>query len=351
MGGEKKKMLVIGFGKSGKAAARFGLKQKMAVCVTDLRSEKELKEEMRPFEKSPIDWHLGGHPDSIFQNVDLIVASPGVPPALPGIQKARKAGVPVISEMDLALQQIQVPTIAVTGTNGKTTTVHLIHHLLQTAGKKSVLAGNVGTPLLDCFDDLQSAEALVLEVSSYQLETTPHLKSKVAVWLNVTDDHLDWHECFEAYVEAKTKLFRSAGTQGTLIYNEDDAVVSQVVHQFPVARLGFSTRRKLLLGAWVEEGRLCFRMSPREEFSLSLNQVLLKGIQNWENMMAAVLAVRSFGISKETLQEGLNTFRGLPHRMELVRIWNGIHFVNDSKATNVGAVVKALEGLSGPVIW
>ncbi len=345
-------MLVVGFGKSGKAAVRYGLQQKMQVVVTDLRKKEDLQSAIFPFAKDPIIWHLGGHPKEIFEKADLIVASPGVPLHFEGLQMAKAKGVPVVSELELALQQSSLPLVGVTGTNGKTTTVSLIHHLLQTAGKKSLLAGNVGTPLLDCLEQFKNVDTLVLELSSFQLEMTPSLKPKVAVWLNVTEDHVDWHQNFEAYVAAKAKLVRAVGSDGLVVYNDDDTIVAQVVSQFPVPRLGYSVQRKLPLGAWVEGDRLFFKLrATQDPFFLSIAKSPLKGIQNWENMMAAVLAVSPFQISQLDLQKGLDSFQGLPHRMQWVRDWKGIHFVNDSKATNVGAVVKALEGIDNNILW
>lgn len=353
---KNKKVLIVGFGKSGQAALRFCLSQGARPAVTDLRDEKTLDESMKAFKGYPVDWFLGAHEEKVFTSADWIVVSPGVPINLEPLKKAREKGIPIVSELELALSQKEPGTfghlLAVTGTNGKTTTVSLIHHLLRTAGKKSVLAGNVGTPLLDCLGEIQQAEFLVLEISSYQLETTPSLKPDVAVWLNVTEDHLHWHEGFEAYLQAKMKLIRQTAPNGLVIYNQEDPIVAQCVEQIPSPRLPFSSKRRLKLGGWVEEGTLCFKTEFKgEEFRLGLANIALKGIPAWENMLASVLALSPYIKDKAVLQKGLETFVPLPHRLQKVSERKGITYVNDSKATNVGAVVKALSGMSSKVLW
>lgn len=354
---KNKKVLIVGFGKSGQAALRYLLSQGTRPAVTDLRSAKTLAEPMKSFLGFPVDWFLGSHEEAVFTSADLIVVSPGVPLNLEPLKKARQKGIPVVSEMELAFSHFLLPTsyfhvIAVTGTNGKTTTVSLIHHFLKTAGKKSVLAGNVGTPLLDCLEAIKDAEFLVLEISSYQLETTPSLKPAVAVWLNVTEDHLHWHEGFEGYVNAKTKLIRQTAPKGLVIYNAEDPIVAQCVEQIPSPRLAFSSKRQVKLGGWVEEGSLLLKTGlKREILRFDLAHVALKGITGWENMLAALLALSPYIKDEKILQKGLESFMPLPHRLQKVREVGGVSYINDSKATNVGAAVKGLAGVGGRVLW
>ncbi len=359
---KNKKVLVVGFGKSGQAAARYCIAKGARLAVTDLREKKVFSYQLSAFSGHPIDWYLGSHKLEVFLAADLIVVSPGVPWNLEPLKEARKKGIPIVGEMELAIADSRLETrdsrpkiIAVTGTNGKTTTVSLIHHLLQTAGKKSLLAGNVGTPLLDCLDQIAETEFLVLEVSSYQLETTPSLKPDVAVWLNVTEDHLDWHEDFFTYVAAKTKLIRQASPNGLVIYNAEDSMVTQSVEQIPATRFSFSSKRQLKLGGWVEEGALLLKIKPTSEPQrFDLSEIVLKGIHNWENMLAALLAISGdvpLQGNVPLLQKALETFVPLPHRMQEVRQVSGVTYINDSKATNVGAAVKALASLKAPIFW
>lgn len=347
-----KKVLIVGFGKSGQAALRYVLQQGARPAVTDLQDAKTLNPVMKPFNGYPVDWFLGSHPIEVFTSADLIVVSPGVPIHLPPLKEARAKGILVISELELALPVAGPQIIAVTGTNGKTTTATLIHHLLTTAGRKSLLAGNVGRPLIDCLEELPKTQFLVLEVSSYQMEATPSLRPDVALLLNITEDHLHWHENFTAYGAAKAKLVQQASPDGLVVYNQDDRLVAQVVEQVPSRRLPFSCQRQLKLGGWVEEGKLYlktgFKVNPR---SFDLTKVKLTGIASWENMLAALLAVSSYVEDIGALQKGLENFVPLPHRMQVVKEEKGVTYINDSKATNVGATVKALAELAGPILW
>lgn len=352
-----KKVLVVGFGRSGQAVLHYLLEQGARIVVTDLQKEEALKKGMEPFHGHPIDWYLGGHDEEVFLAADLIVVSPGVPWNLPPLKRVREGGIPIVSELELAFtdsrfQKSKPTVIAVTGTNGKTTTVSLLHHLFKTAGQKSLLAGNVGRPLIDAMEEIQKVRFLVLEVSSYQLEATPSLKPNVAIWLNVTEDHLEWHESFADYVRAKAKLIRQTGVDGLVIYNGEDEAVTQSVEQIPSHRLVFSSKRQVKLGGWVEEGKLFCRITLQDKpLSFSLQRVPLKGIHNWENMLAALLALSPYIKDVALLQKGLETFEPLPHRMQKVRELNGITFINDSKGTNVGAAVQAFAATKAPILW
>lgn len=348
-----KKVLIVGFGKSGQAALRYCLSKGARPAVTDLRDAAQLEESCKLFKGEPVDWYLGSHDETVFTSADLIVVSPGVPWKGQFLEAARKKRIPIVGEMELALQEagLQAKVIAVTGTNGKTTTVSLIHHLLKTAGKKSLLAGNVGKPLLDCLEELKQTEFLVLEISSYQMQATLSLKPDVAVWLNITEDHLDWHTDFNDYISAKAKLIRQTAPNGLAVYNGEDSVVTQTVEQIPSPRLMFSTKRQLKMGAWVEEGGLNVRAKFGGNVSrFELTQVPLKGIHNWENMMAALLALSPYINNVEVLQKGLESFTPLPHRMQLVREVKGVAYINDSKGTNVGAAVKAIASTKPPIL-
>ena len=223
--------------------------------------------------------------------------------------------------------------------------------------KKSPLAENVGEPLLDCLEEAKQSEFLVLEISSYQMEAIPSLKPDVAVWLNITEDHLDWHADFNDYVMAKSKLIRQTAPDGLVIYNGEDDVVSQAVEQIPSPRLMFSVKRQLKLGGWVEEGKLNLKTKFDGDVScFELDNVPLKGIHNWENMLAALLAILGDvsllgNVPTMVLQKGLESFSPLPHRMQLVREFKGVTYINDSKGTNVGAALKAIASTKPPIVW
>lgn len=323
-----KKVVVVGFGRSGQAAARYCAGQGARVTVTDNGPSSQFAEIMPSFAPLQLTTYFGGHPDRCFHEADVIVVSPGVPD-LPQLAEARANGVPVVGELELAVQEISAKIVAITGTNGKSTTTALVGHLLAEGGVRTCVAGNIGTPLLDILHDAQKADVVVLEVSSYQLETTPSLKPHVAILLNITPDHLDRYGSMERYIAAKGLLFQNQAAGDVCIYNMDDAEVVRLAAESRARKLPFSTR------------------TPPVAWRLSDTQ--LTGAHNFENLIAATLAVEALGVSREAIGRGLKNFKGLPHRLQLVREWRGVQFFDDSKGTNVGAVVKSLEGFAAPV--
>lgn len=259
---------------------------------------------------------------------DLIVVSPGVPD-LPQICSARQRGISVIGELELAIAEVAAPIIAITGTNGKSTTTALIGHLLNEGGIPACVAGNIGTPLLDLLPQARSARFIVLEVSSYQLETSPGFHPHVAVLLNITPDHLDRYGDMGRYIRAKALLFRNQTPQDVCIYNIGDPEVARLADEAKARKVPFSAEQ------------------PPVPYRLSDTQLI--GAHNFENVIAAVLAVQAVGLPDAAIRSGLKTFQGLKHRLQHVRDLNGVAYFDDSKGTNIGAVVKSLAGFSRPV--
>lgn len=323
-----KNILIIGFGRSGQAAARYCALLGARVAVTDNRPESEFANILPNFSECHLNICFGGHPKSCFDGVDLIVVSPGVP-ELPQVAAARRNGIPVVGELELATQEVTAKIIAITGTNGKSTTTALIGHLLNEGGITACVGGNIGTPLLDLLPRAKSAKVIVLEVSSYQLETAPSFHPHVSVLLNITPDHLDRYGDMERYIEAKSLIFQNQTANDVCIYNVEDSEVATLAAAAVARRIPFSTQK------------------PGVPYQLSDTQ--LTGVHNFENMIAAVLAVQAVGLSDEAIRRGLKTFQGLPHRLQFVRELGGVAYFDDSKGTNIGAVVKSLAGFSKPV--
>jgi len=347
---KNKNVLIVGLGKSGIAAAKFAAERGAKVTVTDIRSESELKKELKALKDVKMHTHFGNQGDELFEKTDFVVASPGVPTDTPGIVKAISRGVPVVNEMELAVREISTPIIAVTGTNGKTTTTELTGHLLKSCGIKHCVAGNIGTPLVSIVDEANKADWLVLEVSSFQLETMESLKPAVAVWLNATPDHLDRHESFESYVDLKAKLFAPLNNESWGIYNAADEIVEAAVSTSKATLVPFDATGERKDGGWYESGDLWADVGARGRFRFDLRHVILEGRHNRENMLGAILAVLIAGGAHDAIQSGLESFRGLPHRLEFVSEVNGVRFYDDSKATNVGATVRALDAFAEPVV-
>jgi UDP-N-acetylmuramoylalanine--D-glutamate ligase len=308
-----------------------------------------MKEAAQELKGMDISTEWNGHQTETFLKQDIIVVSPGVDLNIKPIQKAIQHGVRVISEIELAYHFIHVPIIAVTGTNGKTTTTLLIGEMLKEDGKKVGVGGNVGEPLILFADGKDRWEVLVVEISSFQLEAIEDFRAGISILLNITEDHLDRYPSYDDYIGAKMRIFANQNSRDLAILNRDDPVVMRQRERVKAKKVLFSLREKLNEGASFNGQTITLEFEGiGEEYSLARSP--LKGIHNVENMMAALTAARIFGCSKKAIQDTLNRFKGLEHRLEFVREIEGIRFYNDSKGTNVGSVVKSLQSFTEPVI-
>ena len=305
-----KKILVVGAGKSGRAAAWFLIKQGAKVVLTDKKMSIPVDEELKRLAEEGVELVLGGYP--LVKDWEILVASPGVPLTEEPIAYSYKEGIPVIGEIELAASLIKAPIIAVTGTNGKTTTTAWIGEILKTAGFKTLIAGNIGYPLIDAVSD--NWEAVALEVSSFQLETIKDFKPKVAVLLNLTPDHLDRHKTIEGYLEAKSRIFINQDPSDITVLNYDDPLIRELNEKTPGRVVYFSREKELRDGVFVKEGKIIIKNSGEEYQLLEVKDLLLPGPHNIENALAAVAACWSFGVSANNLIKGLSTFKGVVHR-------------------------------------
>jgi len=343
-----KKVLVVGLAKTGMATAKFLVTQGSVVSTTEAKPKGEMGETIGVLEGMGIRTEWDGHRTETFLESDLIVVSPGVDLGIEPIQRARQKGLPVISELELASRFIHIPILAVTGTNGKTTVTLLVGEMLREDGKKVGVGGNVGEPLI-LFTEESRWEVLVVEVSSFQLEAIEGFRPGISVLLNVTEDHLDRYPSYKDYIEAKMRIFANQGSGDTAVLNRDDPVVMRYGTKVGAQKVLFSREEKLREGTFSDGGIIYFRRGGEEE-RYPLDQAPLKGVHNVENMMAAVTAARTFGCSKEAVQNVLNRFQGLEHRVQFIREVGGVRFYDDSKGTNVGSVVKSLQSFSEPVV-
>jgi UDP-N-acetylmuramoylalanine--D-glutamate ligase len=347
-GPQQNKALVIGLGVSGRAVCELLLKQGVRVVGTDLRTRDRFGNALDAIESQGCVLRLGLHQLEDFLGADQIVVSPGVPLDLEPLQSAARSGVEIVGELEWAWRQTQLPVVAVTGTNGKTTTTSLLGEMLKASGRRVFVGGNIGTPLSRWLLEGIEADMLVLEVSSFQLDTANSFRPDVGVLLNVTEDHLDRYEGFDAYVESKFSLFSRQTLDQYAIINLDDPVCRGRASSVAGRLLTYS--RKLEdVNAKVKGRQVQIHLPDGRSFDLDLSKTPLKGVHNEENIMAASLAASVMGGEPGSIQEVINGYRGLPHRVEWVRTWHGIDFYDDSKGTNVGAVVKALENFERPV--
>ncbi|RMG16124.1 MAG: UDP-N-acetylmuramoyl-L-alanine--D-glutamate ligase [Deltaproteobacteria bacterium] len=337
-------VLVVGAGRSGRAAAELCLREGAAVTLTDRRADEHLDLDWAA--GRPLTLHLGGHRLDDFLEADLIVPSPGVPRGISELRRAQEAGVPILGEVEIAASFLTaIPFVGVTGTNGKSTTTALLGAILEAAGQAPFVGGNLGRPLAEAVLESRPPKSLAVELSSYQLESTHHLRPDVAVLLNLAPDHLAWHGSFEAYGQAKAKLWQRQGPGDTLVTSADDP-----------AALALAEGAASRLRTFSVEGR---DADARGEQGLvvvgtrryRIGGPALRGPHNLANAAAAILAAEALGVAPDAIQAGLDAFRGLPHRLEVVRERGGVSWIDDSKATNVESARTALRSFPGGIVW
>jgi len=338
-----KRILVVGLGKSGVASALFLKKRGARVTVSDTKSGDELRNEIPLLLDHGITVETGGHGERTFRGQDLIVISPGVPVDAPALEQARALGGSVIGEIELAAQFLPGPIVAITGSNGKTTTTTLAGEIMTAGGFPALVGGNIGTPAISLAERAQPETVIVLEVSSFQLETIQTFRPKVAVVLNVTPDHLDRHRTFEVYAEAKTRIFENQQGNDFAVLNADDATCVAMAVRTRAQVFWFSRQKEVQLGAWVREGKILFRDASGQKEILQVSEIPLKGAHNLENVLAAVCAGALMGCAPERIRQAVREFKAVEHRLEFVATVRGVDYYNDSKATNVDATIKALE--------
>lgn len=338
-----KRVLVLGLGRSGLASALFLKSQGADVTVSDSKSEDQLRDQIPALLDEGIAVETGGHASRTLQNQDLVVVSPGVPVDAPPIVQARNLGHPVIGEVELAAQFLPGPIVAITGSNGKTTTTTLTGEILASGGWKTLVGGNIGTPAVSLAAQATPETAIVLEISSFQLETICTFRPRVAVILNITPDHLDRHRTFETYVNAKARIFENQTADDFAVLNADDPTCVELPGPIRSAVFWFSRKREVVLGAFARDGQIIFRRGGTEQEVMPISEIPLKGAHNLENVLAAVCAGALMGCALERIRAAVGSFKAVEHRLEYVATVRGVEYYNDSKATNVDATIKALE--------
>jgi UDP-N-acetylmuramoylalanine--D-glutamate ligase len=338
-----KRVLVVGLGKSGVASALFLKKHGALVSVSDTKSGDELRNEIPVLLDHGITVETGGHGERTFRGQDLIVVSPGVPVDAPPLVQARSLGENVIGEVELAAQFLPGPIVAITGSNGKTTTTTLVGEIVAAGGLPTLVGGNIGTPAISLAERAKPEDAIVLEVSSFQLETIQTFRPKVAVVLNVTPDHLDRHRTFEIYASAKARLFENQQSSDFAVLNADDPTCVAMAAKTRAQVFWFSRQKEAQQGTWVRDGAIVFRDQKGQREILQVSEIPLKGAHNLENVLAAVSAGVLMGCAPEKIRQAVMNFKAVEHRLEFVATIRGVDYYNDSKATNVDATIKALE--------
>ena len=344
-----KKIVIIGMGRTGIATARFLGKQGAKVIVTD---EQPIDKWGKEFEQIATEkWlEIGDYNTRILTGACIVVPSPGVPPGNDLLVEAQKKNIPVISEIEIAYRFLKVPVIAVTGTNGKTTTTTLLGKILKYSGKKTFVGGNIGNPLIEYVEGSQKEDFIVAEISSFQLQWIEKFRPFIALLLNITCDHINYHGSFAEYRRIKTRVFANQTKADFAILNAADPEQEEMDRIINAQVIKFSSKRALQKGIFIKKNNIVLRIPGANEEQYPLSIINLPGLHNTENVMAAIMAARLCGCSQENIIMAVAAFRGLPHRIEFVGEKNSIKFYDDSKGTNVGSVVRALETFARPVI-
>ena len=338
-----KRALVVGLGKSGVASALFLKSHGARVTVSDAKPEAELGEDIPTLLDQGIAVETGGHGERTFRGQDLIVVSPGVPVDAPPLVQARALGETVIGEIELAVQFLHGPLVAITGSNGKTTTTTLAGEIIAAGGFPTVVGGNIGTPAISLVEQATADTVTVLEVSSFQLETIQTFRPKVAVILNVTPDHLDRHRTFAAYADAKARIFENQTSQDFTVLNADDPTCVELAARTKGKLYWFSRKKEVAQGGYAKDGKILFRDKDGQREIMQVSEIPLKGNHNVENVLAGVCVGILMGCTPDKIAEAIRDFKAVEHRLEYVATVRGVEYFNDSKATNVDATIKALE--------
>ena len=343
-----KKILVVGLARTGVAVARFLAQQGARVTVTDMREEELLADTLAQLADLDIDFELGRHVPHTFLMADLIVVSPGVPMDIKPLTMARAQKRRVVSEVELASWFIEAPMIAITGTNGKTTTTTLTGEIFRACGFETFVGGNIGNPLIELASGGERVDRVVVELSSFQLEGVESFRPHIAVLLNITEDHLDRYQSYQEYIDAKLRIFENQGPDDFAVLNMDDPLVAACAGKLKARVFPMSRLKELEQGISYQDGFITFSWQGKV-LRFGTDGLKLKGVHNLDNIMASLASALLMRCDGDCAYAAVTSFKGLPHRMEFVAEIGGVAYYEDSKGTNVGSVVKSLESFDSGI--
>lgn len=351
----KKTTLVIGAARSGVAVSELLLERGEAVVLTDTRASRIVLEEspqISDYEKSPLFETVFGIQISpeILDEIDEVVISPGVPLTIPIVKAAYEKGVPVVGEVEIAYRLTKTPFIAITGTNGKTTTTTLLGEIFKASGRGTYVVGNIGDPITNYVANAKDDDIFITEISSFQLETIDVFRPKIAALLNLTPDHLDRHLTMENYLNAKARIFENQKPEDILVLNADDPLVCALAEKAISRKAAFSYKKALAFGAWCLNGEIYINDGKHTVFVCREDELGIVGPHNTMNALAALTMAYFSGVSLEVIIAVLKSFKGVEHRLEWVGYFSGVTYINDSKGTNTNATITALNAVSEPII-
>lgn len=345
-----KRVMVLGLARSGVAVAQLLCKYGATVLLSDKKTREQLGDGVKTLESLNCEWFVGQGPEAAMESADMLLISPGVPIDAPVVKMAQEKGIPVTGELEVASQLCAGLQVALTGTNGKTTTVSLLGEIFRAAGKIAHVAGNIGYPLSSAAMESTQDDAVVVEVSSFQLETTERFHPRVAAVLNLTPDHLNRHYTMENYAAVKRHIFDCQTENDVAVLNYDDAACRDMAKGLRAKVAWFSRKEELAEGAFVRDGQIVLRWKNDEKIVCPTKEVFIPGPHNLENALAAAMMAYAAGVPAPVIRYVLRTFKGVEHRIEPVRDLDGVRWYNDSKGTNVDSTIKAVETMTAPTV-
>ncbi len=341
-----KRVLVVGLARSGIAVARLLLAHGAQVRINDMKTEAELGSALDPLRGlQGLEWRLGEPAANCLDGIDMLLISPGVPIDNPAVLKARELNIEVTGELEMALRLCLGKLIAITGTNGKTTTTTLVGEIMKNAGRRTYVVGNIGAPVSAIANDTRPDDLIVCEVSSFQLETVSEFKPDISAILNITEDHLYRHKTMENYIAHKARVFMNQGEGDSIVLNYDDETLRAMQTPLKARKVWFSRTQVPPFGAFVVEGQLVFGTKDDYRPVVNAAEIGIKGGHNLENALAATAICMAFGIPAAVIRHTLRLFGGVEHRLEFVRELDGVNYINDSKGTNVDSTLKAIDAM------
>ncbi|NLV57228.1 MAG: UDP-N-acetylmuramoyl-L-alanine--D-glutamate ligase [Clostridiales bacterium] len=347
---EKKRVLVVGMARSGVAAARLLIHNGAVPILSDTKDLESFGSQLDELKDTGCEFRLGKDPVSLLSDADLVVISPGVPIDAPIVSAAKEKAIPLIGEMELAYLLLQGQVLAITGTNGKTTTVTLLGKMFENAGYMTYVAGNIGYPLSTVALKSKKDDIIVTEVSSFQLESIKTFQPHVAAMLNITEDHLNRHGTMAQYAKLKQRIFENQSETDIAVLNLDDPTVARMAPKLKGNVLFFSRNQKVAEGACVENQKVVFVSKGVSQPVCDVDMILIPGPHNLENALAATAMAASLGVPLAVIRHTLQSFTGVEHRIEKVRVFQGVVYINDSKGTNVDSTIKAVQSMKSPTV-
>lgn len=345
-----KRALVLGMARSGVAAARLLLERGCEVTICDQKTKDQFEGALDELNVQGVHWHLGEDPAALLDGMDALIVSPGVPDTHPAIQKAREMGVEVMGELEYAYRESTGLLLAVTGTNGKTTTCTLLGEIFKNAGRRVWVVGNIGAPYAQAVRKMRAGDVTVCEVSSFQLETVSQFHPAVAAVLNMTEDHLNRHGSMQAYIQLKERIFANSREGDFVALNYDDEITRAMAQRTRAKVTWFSRSGEAPSGALVKDGKLLFADESGQRAVCTVEEIALPGAHNLENALAATAMAMAAGIPAPVVRHTLRSFQGVEHRLEFVRELDGVRYINDSKGTNVESTLWAVRSMTAPTV-